>query len=59
MVDKDDRISIKIVGEKDRVERVSKKISEIFPISLEGKMKPNDSGTGYYTFLTVCCPKEE
>ena len=53
------KIIIKISGERTRVFKTLKRIENIFPLFLEGKEKPNDSGDGVHVFLIVACPDQE
>ena len=53
------KVIIKISGERTRVLKTLKQVESVFPLFLEGKEKPNDSGDGIHIFLVVACNDQE
>lgn len=53
------KVIIKISGERTRVLKTLKQVESIFPLFLEGKEKPNDNGDGIHIFLVVACSDQE
>lgn len=53
------KVIIKISGERTRVLKTLKQVESVFPLFLEGKEKPNDNGDGIHIFLVVACSDQE
>ncbi|MGA3291041.1 MAG: hypothetical protein ABSD42_12475 [Candidatus Bathyarchaeia archaeon] len=53
------KVIIKISGERTRVLKTLKQVESVFPLFLEGKEKPNDKGDGIHIFLVVACSDQE
>lgn len=49
----ENKVIIKISGERNAVLNTIKKVESLFPLFLEGKVNPNDDGKGVHAFITV------
>jgi hypothetical protein len=55
---KNNKIVIKISGEKSAVLSTLKKIEAVFPLFIEGKINENENDDGIHVFLTVAYDEE-
>ena len=46
-------VKVKVVGEREALESFVEEIERLYPLILEGPVKPNDYDDGVHTFLTV------
>jgi hypothetical protein len=53
------KITIKVSGEKSAVLKTLKKIESVFPLFIEGKINENDAVGEAHVFLTVACVDQE
>ena len=46
-------VKVKVVGQREALESFVEEIERLFPLILEGPVKPNDYDDGVHTFLTI------
>ncbi|MCD6446156.1 hypothetical protein J7L49_05175 [Candidatus Bathyarchaeota archaeon] len=46
-------VKVKVVGEREALESFVEEIKRLYPLILEGPVKPNDYDDGVHTFLTI------
>jgi hypothetical protein len=46
-------ITLKILGSIENVKATAQKIETLFPVYIEGKIRPNDNSDGVHLFITL------